>query len=69
MMAAYTQNGYDKEALELFDQMQQKGVAPDETTIIVALTTCRNTTSLTQGKQIHDMIKRKKIISTKYQLT
>ena len=40
MIAGYAQNGNGKEALELFQQMQQEGVKPNSVTFVALLNAC-----------------------------
>eukprot|EP01018_Ginkgo_biloba_P037419 Gb_09409 [translate_table: standard] len=54
MIAGYTQNGGAKEALTLFNQMQQADVKPNTYTIVSVLPACAQLGALQQGKQIHD---------------
>ena len=46
----------EKEALELFKQMQQSGVQPDHFTYTVALSACSDLVALSLGKEIHSQI-------------
>jgi len=56
MIGSYAQHGFGKEALDLFHQMQQQGVKPDDITFISVLGACANVAALEQGKQIHSQI-------------
>src|SRR4051812_48946746 len=53
MIAGYGQNGKDREALELFNQMQQSGVKPDCVTYTIILSACANLAAVSHGKEIH----------------
>lgn len=57
MIATCTEHGEDLEALQLFCQMQEEGVIPDETSLGVLLQACANLTSLLNGRKIHTYIK------------
>jgi len=57
MMQAYTKNRHSTAALEIFHQILQKGLTPDEATFVVALKTACHLSSSIQGKQIHQMMK------------
>ncbi len=56
MIAVYVQNGEGREALKLFERMQQEGMKPDNVTFVNALGACANIAALAQGKQIHSQI-------------
>ncbi|GAB4847885.1 hypothetical protein Ancab_026944 [Ancistrocladus abbreviatus] len=59
MVAAYGQNGYAVEALELFHEMIDKGVECNSVTIISALQACIETCSSEEGKKIHELAVKK----------
>ncbi|XP_057871179.1 pentatricopeptide repeat-containing protein At1g11290, chloroplastic-like [Cryptomeria japonica] len=56
IIAAYAPNGQDKEALELFAQMQLADVTPNSVTMVSVLQACAHLGDLEQGKQIQDYI-------------
>eukprot|EP00249_Psilotum_nudum_P001837 c14549_g1_i1 orf=505-822(+) len=56
MVAGYAQYGHCQEALEIFWQMQEEGVKPNDVTFICVLKACANVAALEQGKQIHSLI-------------
>ena len=56
MISGYGQNGNSKEAIELFQQMQQSGIQPDHVTFTIALSACANLGDLSLGKKIHSQI-------------
>ncbi|KAJ7527660.1 hypothetical protein O6H91_16G065200 [Diphasiastrum complanatum] len=59
MIAGYAQNGLGKEALALYEQMQQEGMQPNNVTFGLLLKACANLAALEQGKQLHsEIIKR-----------
>ncbi|KAJ7534720.1 hypothetical protein O6H91_12G000500 [Diphasiastrum complanatum] len=53
MIAGYAQNGLCKEALALYEQMQQEAVLPNNVTFAVLLKACASIAALEQGKQLH----------------
>ncbi|XP_057845150.2 pentatricopeptide repeat-containing protein At3g12770-like [Cryptomeria japonica] len=57
MITGYAQNGFVKEALETFKQMQLAGVKPDSTTFASILSACAKMGALEQGMDIHQSIK------------
>eukprot|EP01018_Ginkgo_biloba_P020809 Gb_00201 [translate_table: standard] len=56
MIAGYAQNGYAKEALSLFYQMQVANMMPDPFTMVSVLQACAHLGAMQQGKWIHDYI-------------
>ncbi|XP_059070365.1 pentatricopeptide repeat-containing protein At3g12770-like [Cryptomeria japonica] len=56
IIAAYAPNGQDKEALELFAQMQLADITPNSVTMVSVLQACAHLGDLEQGKQIYDYI-------------
>ena len=56
MIAAYTQNDRNEEALQMFELMKQHGVQPNDITYNVVLTVCANMKSLQFGRQVHAQI-------------
>ncbi|MCO5605384.1 hypothetical protein L7F22_059572 [Adiantum nelumboides] len=53
MIVAYTQCGYNKEALQLFQDMRKSGVKPDKVTFTTILDACEGTEDLEEGRTIH----------------
>lgn len=53
MIARYAQNDQSKEAVELFSQMRQESVHPNQFTFASVLQACASLESLDFGKQIH----------------
>ncbi|KAJ7256129.1 hypothetical protein O6H91_Y414900 [Diphasiastrum complanatum] len=53
MIAGYAQHGLGKEALDLYEQMKQEGVQPNNFTYVVLLKACASIAALEQGKQLH----------------
>ncbi|XP_024521457.1 pentatricopeptide repeat-containing protein At3g24000, mitochondrial [Selaginella moellendorffii] len=56
MMAAYSQNGHYREALELFTRMQWEGTRPDKVVFVIALDACAASGELDHGRQIHSSV-------------
>ncbi|KAJ7521907.1 hypothetical protein O6H91_19G073900 [Diphasiastrum complanatum] len=56
MIAACTQNGQGKEALELFHRMPTEGIRPNQITIVCALDACASLAFLEKGQEIHGAI-------------
>jgi len=57
MIAAYVRNGCGKEAMEVFQHMQQQGdVQPNHITFLTLLTACADMAAITQGTRLHTMI-------------
>lgn len=56
MIAAYAQNDYGKEALELFRQMQVEGIKPNKISFVSAVNACASPALLEEGKNIHSAI-------------
>lgn len=42
MIAAYAHHGYEKEAIQIFDEMLERGFRPDEVTFLALLSACRH---------------------------
>ncbi|XP_010255696.1 PREDICTED: putative pentatricopeptide repeat-containing protein At3g18840 [Nelumbo nucifera] len=53
LISGYAQNGYGKEALELFVQMQENGISWNEHTFASVLSACSSLRSLRNGKEVH----------------
>ncbi|KAJ7278093.1 hypothetical protein O6H91_06G050200 [Diphasiastrum complanatum] len=59
IISAYADSGQGEEAINLFQQMQRTGLAPDKVVFVVVLKACASLAALEQGKQLHsDIIKR-----------
>lgn len=56
MISAYAQDEHNKEALELFHQMQFEGVKPDKITFVCILNACASLAALEEGGEIHAAI-------------
>lgn len=53
IIKSYSQRGQGREALQLFDKMQQGGVRPNKVTFVHILSACSSPAALPQGKMIH----------------
>ncbi|KAJ7528371.1 hypothetical protein O6H91_15G000800 [Diphasiastrum complanatum] len=59
IISAYADSGEVEEAINLFQQMQDTGLAPDKVLFVVVLKACASLASLEQGRKLHsDIIKR-----------
>ncbi|KAJ7294531.1 hypothetical protein O6H91_Y251900 [Diphasiastrum complanatum] len=56
LIAAYGENGQEKKALELFNQMQQEGLVANKSTVLSILRALSGPASLAEGKLIHALI-------------
>ncbi|CAA0828732.1 Putative pentatricopeptide repeat-containing protein - mitochondrial [Striga hermonthica] len=56
MMCGFTQNGYSKEALILFDEMYTKNLDMDEVTFLSAIQACSNLGFIDKGKWVHHKV-------------
>ncbi|XP_057854690.2 putative pentatricopeptide repeat-containing protein At3g49142 isoform X2 [Cryptomeria japonica] len=63
MIAGYAQNGYFEKALEIFKQMQETSIQPDQFTFASILRACAKMRALTQGIHIHQRIIRSRFLS------
>ncbi|XP_057863845.1 pentatricopeptide repeat-containing protein At2g13600 isoform X2 [Cryptomeria japonica] len=50
MIVGYAQNGYGKEALEVFEQMLQEGMTPDRITLVGVLSACSHAGLVDEGR-------------------
>ncbi|XP_028803594.1 putative pentatricopeptide repeat-containing protein At3g01580 [Neltuma alba] len=55
MVACYANNGAGNNALDLFNEMIDKGVEPNSVTVVSALRACASTSNLEVGIQIHKL--------------
>lgn len=58
MIAGYAQQGLGKEALSLYQRMEQSGLKPNEATLISILKACTSLGSVERGLQIYDQIRK-----------
>ena len=56
MVSAYSQAKYSREALELYVTMLDKGVRPDEVTLVSVISACTNLGDLQMGYSVHSYI-------------
>lgn len=56
MLAMYVKHGLPKDALQLYKEMLQEGVKPDQATFVSLLDACSSQDSLAEGKKMHDDI-------------
>ncbi|XP_057854806.2 pentatricopeptide repeat-containing protein At5g27110 [Cryptomeria japonica] len=63
MIAGFAQNGFVKEALENFKQMQLAGVKPNSTTFASVLPACAKMGALEEGMAIHQSILEEGVLS------
>ncbi|KAG6395841.1 hypothetical protein SASPL_141970 [Salvia splendens] len=56
MLSGYSQNGYHREAVMLFSEMQFRKARPDRTTFAIILSSCASMGLLEGGKQIHSAL-------------
>ncbi|THG22967.1 pentatricopeptide repeat-containing protein At4g02750-like [Camellia sinensis] len=56
MITGCAQNGRGEEALKLLIQMLRRGMQPDHSTLVSALTACSSLASLKEGRQTHVII-------------
>lgn len=53
LMTGYVQHGHLQEALQLFQNMQQEGVEPDQAAFVCIFKACSSLAALEQGKSLH----------------
>lgn len=56
LLVKYVKEGQDEKALELFKDVQRKGVKPDSNTFIAALNACAKLRALQEGRHIHAQV-------------
>jgi len=56
LIAGYVHNKNSNKALELFKQMQQEGMQPNDASFTIALSACADVAALAFGKEIHTQI-------------
>lgn len=69
MIAAYAQNGYPAEALDLFKTLLRTGLEPNEATVASILSACADLGSLSVGKEIEHYVKLNGLASNMQVLT
>jgi pentatricopeptide repeat protein len=63
MIRAYARNGFPEKAIEMYNQLQDTGIQPDNFTFPCVLKVCAGLRDLQQGKEIHDCITRSRFAS------
>ncbi|KAM7274248.1 hypothetical protein ACFE04_028912 [Oxalis oulophora] len=61
MISVYVNNSMPAEAVELYNQMERKGIEPDSFSIASILPACGDVSALLLGRKIHQCVKRKKL--------
>ncbi|OAY81752.1 Pentatricopeptide repeat-containing protein, chloroplastic [Ananas comosus] len=61
MVTGYAQHDRFVETLDLFNEMQNRGIKPDETTLVSVISACTHLSALEQGKWVHTYIRRQGI--------
>ncbi|KAJ7540216.1 hypothetical protein O6H91_10G005600 [Diphasiastrum complanatum] len=56
IISAYADSGEVEEAINLFQQMQETGLAPDKVLLVLLLKACARLAALEQGRQLHSHI-------------
>ncbi|KAJ7540196.1 hypothetical protein O6H91_10G005000 [Diphasiastrum complanatum] len=56
IISAYADNGKVEEAINLFQQMQETGLAPDKVLFVLLLKACARLAALEQGRELHSHI-------------
>lgn len=63
VLKAYAQCDLGKEVFQLFGQLKQEGLMPNEVTLIITLSMCSNKMALVKGKQLHTCIDHERLQS------
>lgn len=61
LIAAYADNGHDKEALLCLEAMQKLGMSPNVITIVCSLKACGNIGDIDRGRKLHTVIVTKQL--------
>ncbi|KAL5744741.1 hypothetical protein ACOSQ2_027857 [Xanthoceras sorbifolium] len=61
MIAIYVNNSMPAEAVDLYSQMELKGIEPDAISVASVLPACGDLSALLLGRQIHQYVERKKL--------
>ncbi|KAH7287479.1 hypothetical protein KP509_32G058000 [Ceratopteris richardii] len=56
LASGYAYNGFNKEAMQIFDDMEHYGVTPNSITLVLILRACSSVSALEQGRRIHARI-------------
>eukprot|EP01018_Ginkgo_biloba_P035644 Gb_29805 [translate_table: standard] len=65
MIAGYAQHGHGKDALQLFEEMLQAGMKPDNITFIVVLSACSHAGLVDEGREYFNSMTRDHCITPK----
>ncbi|KAH7428142.1 hypothetical protein KP509_10G077700 [Ceratopteris richardii] len=68
LISGFTQMDCGENALLYFDRMQDEGLSPDAVTFTCALKACGSIKAMEKGKQIHDQISKKGLLSSNIKL-
>ncbi|XP_057835812.2 pentatricopeptide repeat-containing protein At3g24000, mitochondrial [Cryptomeria japonica] len=60
IVGVYVESGNNEEVLQLFRQMREAGITPDEFSLASVLSACASLSALAQGKQVHALAIRSK---------
>ncbi|MCO5579401.1 hypothetical protein L7F22_033256 [Adiantum nelumboides] len=64
LISGYARHGQAQDALNCFEQMQQKGVSPDAVTFACVLKACGNIRATAKGQQIHHEVARQGLLGS-----
>ncbi|ESQ32639.1 hypothetical protein EUTSA_v10005682mg [Eutrema salsugineum] len=64
LMNGYVRCGLGSEGLHVFREMLARGTEPDKFSVTTALTACAQVGALAQGKLIHKLLKKKKLLES-----
>ena len=64
LIGGYAQHELNEEALNCFERMQWEGISPNDVTFICILKACGSIGAVDKGKQIHDEIASRGMLST-----
>ncbi|KAL0553458.1 hypothetical protein IC582_007353 [Cucumis melo] len=56
MIVGLAKNGYAEEALEIFKQMEQQSIIPDEVTFLGVLSACSHAGRVSEGRKVFDLM-------------
>ncbi|CAN8266045.1 unnamed protein product [Cochlearia groenlandica] len=61
LMNGYVKSGLGSDGLQVFKEMLARGTEPDKFSVTTALTACAQAGTLSQGKWVHEILKKKSI--------
>ncbi|KAG7614322.1 Pentatricopeptide repeat [Arabidopsis suecica] len=64
MIYSYAQNGFGREALDLFERMINLGLQPNDVTVLSVLLACNNSRLVEEGCELFDSFRKDKIMLT-----